>query len=404
MTKQKVPKLRFPEFTGEWEEKKLGEIGVIISGLTYSPINVNENGILVLRSSNIQKRNLKFKDNVYVDKNDFNPVKENDILICVRNGSKNLIGKSALITKEVEGVAFGAFMSIFRSSMNKFLFQFFDTKFYKKTVYKNLGATINSINNSDLKKFKLSFPSLPEQEKIADFLTLFDKEIELEEKKLDLLKENKKGYMQKIFSQELRFKDEFGNDYPQWEEKRLEKLFNFFKGQGLPKSQIEKDGKYKCIHYGELFIKYKEQIKVIRSFTNNNNDKCCFSRKNDILMPTSDVTPNGLATASCVNEDDIILGGDILIIRSKLTNVSGLFFSYYISNNKKDIMKIVSGTTVYHLYASDLKKLKIQLPSLPEQEKIANFLSTADEEIELMENKIEKLKEIKKGLLQQMFI
>ncbi|MFA6709276.1 MAG: restriction endonuclease subunit S, partial [Fusobacterium sp.] len=94
----------------------------------------------------------------------------------------------------------------------------------------------------------------------------------------------------------------------------------------------------------------------------------------------------------------------ILIIRSKLTNVSGLFFSYYISNNKKDIMKIVSGTTVYHLYASDLKKLKIQLPSLPEQEKIADFLSITDKEIELMENKVEKLKEIKKGLLQQMFI
>ncbi|MGL5935363.1 MAG: restriction endonuclease subunit S, partial [Cetobacterium sp.] len=177
----------------------LGEIGEIISGLTYSPNDVVEEGILVLRSSNVQDRTLKFEDNVYVNVKIYNPVKENDILICVRNGSKKLIGKNALITKESEGLAFGAFMSIFRSSINKFIFQYFDTPEYKENVYINLGATINSINGNDLKKFKINLPSFPEQEKIGNFLSSIDSKIQIVEKKLSLMKDYKNGLLQKMF-------------------------------------------------------------------------------------------------------------------------------------------------------------------------------------------------------------
>lgn len=109
----------------DWDFVSLGEIGKIISGLTYSPSDIQNIGLLVLRSSNIQDKKLSFLDNVYVNPSlKYNPVIENDILICVRNGSKSLIGKNALITKEIEGVAFGAFMSIFRSKYNHFLYKF----------------------------------------------------------------------------------------------------------------------------------------------------------------------------------------------------------------------------------------------------------------------------------------
>ena len=175
-------KLRFKDENGEefpdWEEKKLGDVGAIISGLTYSPTDINEDGILVLRSSNVQNRRLSFRDNVYVKTSAFNPVELNDILICVRNGSKHLIGKNAIIDKETAGVAFGAFMSVYRSNHNLFIFHYFDTDEYKNEVHKNLGATINSINGSDLKKFKIPFPSLEEQQKIANFLSGIDGKIE----------------------------------------------------------------------------------------------------------------------------------------------------------------------------------------------------------------------------------
>jgi type I restriction enzyme S subunit len=180
------PKLRFPEFSGNWKSKKLEEVGTVINGLTYSPDDIHDDGVLVLRSSNVKENQLSFSDNVYVNTDNYNAVKENDILICVRNGSRNLIGKNALITKEAEGVAFGAFMSVYRSELNKFVFQLFATDTYYKIIQENLGATINSINNSDLKKFEFYFPLKDEQDKIADFLSKVDIKInQLSKKKFN---------------------------------------------------------------------------------------------------------------------------------------------------------------------------------------------------------------------------
>lgn len=197
--------LRFKDDNGnefpEWEEKKLGLIGSIISGLTYSPNDINENGVLVLRSSNVKKRLIALNDNVFVnvEEGKFNPVEINDILICVRNGSKRLIGKNAIIKKEHVGLAFGAFMTVYRSKYNRFLFHFFDSKHYKKEVHKNLGATINSINGSDLKKFVVPFPCEEEQTKIANFLSDIDLKIEVLDAKIENSKAFKKGLLQQMF-------------------------------------------------------------------------------------------------------------------------------------------------------------------------------------------------------------
>ena len=195
--------IRFKDENGkdfpEWQRRKLGEVGKIVSGLTYSPEDMVEDGTLVLRSSNVQSRRLDFNDNVYVNVESFNPVKENDILICVRNGSKRLIGKNAIISKENEGLAFGAFMTVYRSSFNLFLLHFFDSNSYKKEVHKNLGATINSINGSDLKKFKIPFPCLEEQQKIADFLSAIDKKVETVSQQIEKTQTFKKGLLQQMF-------------------------------------------------------------------------------------------------------------------------------------------------------------------------------------------------------------
>ena len=217
-------KVRFGEFVSEegtkksklglipkdWEVVKLAELGVVISGLTYKPSDINEKGVLVLRSSNVQKRRLLYNNNVHIDvkKSNFNPVVEKDILICVRNGSKSLIGKNALITKEIEGCAFGAFMSIFRSDYNMYIFQLFDTEYYYKEIYKNLGATINSINGGNLKKMKFPMPQKKEQKKIAKVLSTCDQAIQKLNEQLAELQAQKKGLMQQLLTGATRVKVE----------------------------------------------------------------------------------------------------------------------------------------------------------------------------------------------------
>ena len=197
-----TPKLRFPGFEGEWEEKKLGEVGETVSGLTYSPSNVSNDGsgLLVLRSSNIKNGMLCFDDNVYVQSiKKYNPVKENDILICVRNGSSSLIGKNALIPIGLSA-AFGAFMMVFRTNQWSFVFQLLQTETYSKQIEQNLGARINSINSEDFKNYEFFFPSTPEeQQKIAECLSSLDEGIAAQQEKVEALKEHKKGLMQKLF-------------------------------------------------------------------------------------------------------------------------------------------------------------------------------------------------------------
>jgi type I restriction enzyme S subunit len=225
----RVPKLRFPEFrgAGEWEETRLGRMGVLVSGLTYSPDDVRESGLLVLRSANVQNGEIALDDCVYVDPaiKGANLSHPNDILICVRNGSKTLIGKCALIPERMPLCTHGAFMTVFRAQTPSFVFQLFQSDRYQKQVVGDLGATINSINGSQLLKYEFFVPKPAEQQKIAECLSSVDELMAAQARKVDALKTHKKGLMQQLFPREgeaaprLRF-PEF-RDAGEWEKSPL---------------------------------------------------------------------------------------------------------------------------------------------------------------------------------------
>lgn len=199
---EKVPKVRFGEFSGEWEETTLSKLGKLVNGLTYKPEDTREKGLLVLRSSNVREGLIDFEDCVFVrtDIKGANLSKPNDILICVRNGSKRLIGKNALIPKEMPVSTHGAFMTVFRANSPKFIFQLFQTADYNRQVKADLGATINSINGKNFLKYKFRIPKdANEQQKIANCLSSLDALIAAQSEKIEALKEHKKGLMQQLF-------------------------------------------------------------------------------------------------------------------------------------------------------------------------------------------------------------
>lgn len=159
----------------------------------------------------------------------------------------------------------------------------------------------------------------------------------------------------------------------EWEEKRLGSVAIFLKGRGISKEDISEGGKNKCIRYGELYTTYNEIIKDVKSRTDVPASDSLLSIKNDLLIPSSGETALEIATISSIKEDNILLGGDLNVIRLKEKQNSD-FFAYYLSNFKnKDIARLSQGYTVAHLYSSSLKDLKINLPIFDEQQKIASF-------------------------------
>ena len=183
----------------------------------------------------------------------------------------------------------------------------------------------------------------------------------------------------------------------EWQEKRLSDIADLSKGIGISKDQLSADGE-PCILYGELYTKYKsETIKEVISKTNIDNTKLVKSKANDVIIPCSGETAEEIATARCVLKDDVLLGGDLNIIR--LHGYDGSFMSYQLNGKRKyDIAKVAQGVSVVHLYGEHLKNIKTINPSLNEQKKIANLLSLLDERISTQNKIIKKLETLIKGL------
>ena len=188
----------------------------------------------------------------------------------------------------------------------------------------------------------------------------------------------------------------------EWQEERLADIADLSKGIGISKDQLSADGE-PCILYGELYTKYKsETIKEVISKTNIDNTKLVKSKANDVIIPCSGETAEEIATARCVLKDDVLLGGDLNIIR--LHGYDGSFMSYQLNGKRKyDIAKVAQGVSVVHLYGEHLKNIKTINPSLNEQKKIANLLSLLDERISTQNKIIEDLKKLKYAISKYLF-
>ena len=287
-----------------------------------------------------------------------------------------------------------------RTKQNRdFIFQYlnFDT-FTKKVIEKCAGSNYPAINASVFSNLMILLPPLDEQEKIAEILSTWDEAINLAINLIESKKQFKKALMQNLLTAKIRFpqfKDE-------WQEMIIGELFEFKKGQGLSKEILDNNGKFECVLYGELYTTYGEIIENIKSRTNFQGS--IKSKFDDILIPSSTTTGSiDIAIAAVILKNDVLLGGDINILRKKRNNIYGKFVAYYITNIKnKELSSYAQGTTIIHLYAKDFKDMKIKLPNLNEQQKIAEVLTACDDEINLLNLKLENLKKQKQGLMQKL--
>lgn len=380
----------------DWVVKKLSEVGESLIGLTYNPSNVKPYGKLVLRSSNVQNGKLAFGNNVFVEM-DFPPrviVKENDILICVRNGSRRLIGKCALINRKTAGSAFGAFMSVYRSEFSTFIFHQFQSFIIQWQINETLGATINQITNKDLASFRVPLPpTKDEQNIICNVLNDADKLIT----QLERLIEKKRCMMQGAMYQLLSPK-------VNWVEKTIAELSEVKSGKRLPlgKSLVSIKNSHPYIRVTDMFyggVSLKEIMYV--------PDDVFPAIKNYRIF-SDDIFISVAGTLGIVGKIPRELNGANLTENADmLTNISCdrdyLLFvlkSPFIQN------KIETERTLGaqpKLALTRIRKFKIPLPpTRDEQIEIANILSEMEEEIQELEKTLEKQKMMKQGIMQSL--
>lgn len=385
----------------DWEVKKLEELVNNYTGLTYQPSDVNDYGVLVLRSSNVCDGQLCFKDNVYVNMKVPTRaiVKRGDILICVRNGSKHLIGKSAIISHKVEGMAFGAFMTILRNkSANNinYIFYTWQSSFIQSQIDESLGATINQITDADLKRYIIPLPSnISEQAAIATALNDVDHLITALDKKIEKKKLIKQGVMQQLLTGKKRLPGFTGK----WVEKRLCEFCHFV-GGGTPDTQKKEywNGNIPWISSSDISMDDIYNISISRFITLE-----AVKNSATFICP-----PNTILLITRVGVGKLAISERLICTSQDFTNIIVLdanerFVALQLQTIMKQNKENTQGTSIKGITMEKVKELIITLPpTKEEQSAIAAILSDMDKEIEVLEVKRDKFKTIKQGMMQKL--
>lgn len=404
-----TPQLRFPEFTGSWEKKKLGDVTTKInSGKT--PLGgqavYSNHGVIFIRSQNITDDRLDLTNVVYIP-NEINEtmknsiVESNDILLNITGAS---LGRSCVVPINFSIGNVNQHVCIIRlkNKFNPYFLQPIFSSFKGQKIFSQLqtGSGREGLNFESIRKIVIQFPSLPEQTKIASFLTTVDDKLQVLKKKKEALERYKKGMMQKLFSQEIRFKDDNGNEFPVWEMKKL--------GEVLKERNLKspKTSEYPLMS----FVAYKgvthKGERYNREFLVNDEDKKLYKRTEfgDFIYSS-----NNLETGSIgLNLFGSSTISPVYSIFQINQNQNFEFLGKYLVRNPfiYKMTRFRQGVVYgqWRIHESDFLNIIDYFPSLAEQTKIANFLSALDDKINQVEKQVQGMEQWKKGLLQKMFV
>ncbi|WP_212745378.1 restriction endonuclease subunit S [Aliarcobacter thereius] len=419
-----VPKLRFKEFSEEWEDKLFGEIYTFLQTNSFSRALLNyEFG--EVKNIHYGDIHTKFKSNFYLEKENVpyinedidiskltndNFCREKDLVIADASEDYKDIGKTIeIIDLNNEKLVAGLHTYIARDTKDKMALGF--GGYFMQTYNIRLqmmkfatGISVLGISKSNLVKIKIKIPQKQEQEKIAIFLSSIDEKIEKLTKKDELLQQYKKSIMQKIFSQEIRFKDDKGKEFPEWEEKKMGDVSKLQGGYAFKSNEFIKEGipviRISNISNNNNYIDDNNMV----YYNEISNDKKFSIKNGDLLVAMSGATTGkssiyNLSTKAYLNQR----------VGLFKTNEDKLYYKYLVQFVFSDLFisqlngVLVSGAQP-NISSKDIEEFKLNLPCLKEQNKIANFLSSIDYKIEENQKQLEKTKEFKKSLLQLMFI
>jgi type I restriction enzyme S subunit len=390
--KKKVigPKLRFKGYTDKWKSELLGNTCRVTTGSRDTQNRVDD-GVypFFVRSNTVERINsysfdgeaiLTSGDGVGVGKN-FHYINDkfdfHQRVYALLNFKENYSGK--------------------------FIFQVFKEKFHKRVMRLSAKNSVDSVRMNMITDMKIYFPSLSEQQKIADFLTAVDEKTQQLNRKKQLLEQYKKGLMQQLFSGKLRFKDENGKAYPKWKEKKLGKVVKEYRlgGNYVNTEQITEYPLIKMGNLGRGAINLNKIEYIPLDAEIDIKDKINYG---DLFFNTRNTLDLVGKVAIWRNELSVAYYNSNLMCLKFEHN----FFMNYLLNSYqalKGLKRFATGTTsVAAIYTKDLLKLEITIPCFEEQKRIANFLSGIDVKIEAVTKQINHTQNFKKGLLQQMFV
>ena len=411
-TNENIPALRFPEFNGGWELKQLGELSSRIGdGIHSTPQYDDEGDFYFINGNNLVNGKIVTNENTRrVNSIEFEKHKRtlnrNTILLSI-NGT---IGNLAYYNDEPVVLGKSACYINLKDVFNKtFVFNVLQSysiqRFYNSEL---TGTTIKNLSLATVKNTEFHIPDIKEQQKIASFLTAIDDKILQLQKKKQLLEQYKKGVMQQIFTLKLRFKDNDGNDYPEWENKVLGEIADVSKLAGYEFTKhIVYNDTGKIIALRGLNIKNNKLELTEVKYIDDSNLKMLSRSKlfvNDLMFTYVGTIGE---VALILENDRFYLGPNVARIRITNSQCLPIFINQYFNNaifKNNEIKKYIATSSQPALSMTNIRKFVLNIPALEEQQKIADFLFRIDDKYNLVSKQIEQTQNFKKGLLQQMFV
>ncbi|EDB6964071.1 restriction endonuclease subunit S [Listeria monocytogenes] len=383
-----------------WEQRKLGEDVNFLNGRAYSQKELLDKGkYKVLRVGNFNTNDrwyysdLELEENKYANRGDL-------LYLWATNFGPEIWNQEKVIYHY--HIWKLKIMNINVSKQYLYTWLITDKERIKQSTN---GTTMVHVTKGHIEQREFQIPpNLTEQQKIGTFFKQLDDTIALHQRKLDTLKLMKKAFSQQIFPENNRKKPKirFTSFYEEWEQRKIGEYGYFYYGKSAPKWSVAQDATTPCVRYGELYTKFGPEIDIVHSYTNIDKSNLKFSSGNEVLVPRVGENPLDFANCSWLSISNVAIGEMISVYN---TEQYPLFIAYYFrSKMKYEFAKRVEGGNVSNLYYSYLEDILISVPSIEEQKKIAEFLNKIDITINLLQNKLGRIKELKKAYLQNMFI